>query len=153
MTQTLQAAPYSVQTMAHPDLDQLLNAMIPFAQEMLAADGDFYPFGASIDKAGEGNLIGAETEDEHPSAEDVINLLLAGFRDAAGKGAIRAVGICFDVFTVPPGEEEQTDAICVRLEHADGEAASVYLPYQKAGEGEFTYGELFAGAEEPEVFV
>jgi len=39
--------------MAHPDLDQLLNAVLPFAQQMLSKHGEFFPFGASMTIDGE----------------------------------------------------------------------------------------------------
>jgi hypothetical protein len=39
--------------MAHPDLDQLLNAGLKFAQEMLAKRGAFFPFGCSMNIEGE----------------------------------------------------------------------------------------------------
>ncbi|MEA2711218.1 MAG: hypothetical protein QOF78_3819 [Phycisphaerales bacterium] len=42
--------------MANPDLDELLNALIPFAQQMLAEHGEFFPFGASMDAKGESSV-------------------------------------------------------------------------------------------------
>ncbi len=34
--------------MAHPDLDELLNALLPFAQQMLTKRGEFFPFGTGM---------------------------------------------------------------------------------------------------------
>ena len=38
---------------ARPDLDALMSALLPFAQRMLSKHGEFYPFGAAIDREGQ----------------------------------------------------------------------------------------------------
>jgi hypothetical protein len=57
-----------------------------------------------------------------------------------------------DVRVVPPGASAKSDAICAQLEHANGEAVDVYLPYKKHWLGRFTYGEIFASARDARVF-
>jgi hypothetical protein len=39
--------------MAHPDLDELLNALLPFAQQLLSKHGEFYPFRSAMTTDGE----------------------------------------------------------------------------------------------------
>jgi hypothetical protein len=138
--------------MAHPDLEELLNALLPFAQEMLAKNGEFYPFGASIDSKGEVSAQAADPGEENPDSQEVIAMLVAGMREEAKRGEIRAAGICYDARVVPPGKTDKTDAIACRLEHASGEAVVTFVPYRKAILGRYKYDDLFASEGEQAIF-
>ena len=139
--------------MAHEDIDALLNAVLPFAQQMLGKYGEFYPIGASMNAAGEVGLVGVMPESEHPEAQEIINLLLAQLVKDAGKHEIRGSVICFDGSAIPPGESAKRDAICAHLEHESGICVAAFLPYRKEISGQVTYGELFAGQLKPQIFV
>ena len=130
--------------MAHPDLDELLNALYGAAREMLTKHGGFFPFGAWTDLNGEVALIGGYTGDEHPPSQEVIDIIIAGLKERAGKGEIKAAGVCLDVRVIAPGESRKVDAICARLEHSNGESAAVFLPYRKSWFGRMKYGRVFA---------
>jgi hypothetical protein len=138
--------------MAHPDLDQLLNFLPPFAQQMLAKHGEFYPFGSSMTTDGKIVANGAYEGDENPPSQPLIDLLTQGFRQQAAAGQILAAGICYDIRTIPPGQSEKTDAICMSLEHQNGEAADVCLPYKKGWFGKISYGEIFGAPRKREFF-
>jgi len=137
---------------AHPDLDQLFNEALPFAQEMLAKHGEFYPFAVSMTSEGEVVHVGADTGDDNPSSPEVIDLLAGGLREQANRRGIRAAALCVDVRTIPPGETEKRDAICARLEHANGETVDVFVPYRKGWLGKPKYGDLFAAQGEHHIF-
>jgi hypothetical protein len=139
--------------MAHEDIDALLNAVLPFAQQMLGKYGEFYPIGASMNAAGEVGLVGVMPESEHPEAREIIDLLMAQLVVEAGKHGIRASVICFDGSAIPPGESAKRDAICAHLEHESGICVAAFLPYRKEISGQVTYGELFAGQLKPQIFV
>jgi hypothetical protein len=134
----------SEKLLAHEDLDQLLNSLLPFAQEMLAKHGEFFPFGGYLDVGGRIAHVNGWTGEEQPPSQQIIDLISAGLREQANRGDIRASGICVDVLTTPPGETQKRDAISVRLEHTNGESVVVLLPYRKSASGEYEYGELFA---------
>jgi hypothetical protein len=138
--------------MAHPDLDQLLNTLIPFAQQMLSKHGEFFPFGSVMTADGKLEEHAAYDGDERPPSQQLIDLLKRGFRQQAATGQIRAAAVCYDVRTIPPGESEKTDAICVVAEHQNGEGANVYLPYKKGWFGKISYGEIFGTEREREFF-
>ena len=140
-------------TMAHPDLDKLLNALLPFAQQSLAKYGEFYPFGSSMMADGQVNANAASTGEEHPSSQELIELLTTIFREQAETGQIRAAGICRDMLILPPGQAQKTDAICIGLEHKSGEAVEVCLPYKKNTSGQVEYGQLFASRRRSEFFI
>lgn len=138
--------------MANADLDELMNVLIPFAQQMLGKHGEFFPFGASMRTDGKVECHAADAGEEQPASEKLIEMLTGAFRQQVADGTIRAAGICYDVRTIPPGQTEKTDAICLALEHQGGDAAQVYLPYRKGWFGRVKYGELFAGAREKQFF-
>jgi hypothetical protein len=138
--------------MAREDLNSLLGTMFPFAQEMLAKHGEFYPFGAAMSAAGKINQTAAYTGDEHPTSQELIDLLVGAFRAQAAKKEVRAVGLCLDVRTIAPGQTQKTDAICARLRHSDGESIDVFLPYQKDESGAIQYGQLFATQGAQDIF-
>jgi hypothetical protein len=73
------------------------------------------------------------------------------FRLRAATAAIRACGICFDVF-VENCDVKKTDAIQCRLEQENGEAVNVFVPYSKKLFGRIQYGEVFATAGERDIF-
>jgi hypothetical protein len=139
--------------MAHPDLDELMNALLPFAQQTLAKHGEFYPYGSTMTTDGEIVLQAAYDGDEHPPSQQLIDLMTQAFRQQAAAGKIRAAGICYDVRTIPPGRTEKTDAICLGLEHETGQCVSVFLPYTKGWFGKIQYGDLFATKRDAQFFV
>ena len=114
--------------MARPDLDALMSALMPFAQRMLSKHGEFYPFGAAIDRDGQVRLMAGGADTDRPLANQVIDALVTGFRRAAADGEVRAVGLCFDARTIPPGSDEKVDSIVLELEHVDGDCVLVALP-------------------------
>ena len=132
--------------MAHPDLDQLLNVALEFAQKMLSQHGEFYPFGASLGLDGKISMDGAATEKERPPSQALLDLLSESYAKSATAGELRAVAICSDVRLPLPGSEQKTDAIQVGLEHASGEAVTAFLPYEKGWFGRIRYANLFASA-------
>ena len=138
--------------MSNEDIDALLNAVLPFAQQMLGKYGEFYPIGASMNAAGEVGLVGVMPESEHPEAQEIIDLLLAQLVDDARKHEIKGSVICFDASAIPPGESAKRDAICAHLEHESGICVAAFLPYRKEISGQVTYGELFAGQLKPQIF-
>ncbi|HEX3680498.1 MAG TPA: hypothetical protein VHU90_12310 [Galbitalea sp.] len=108
------------------DFDRLAEVTIAAARNFLDQGGDFIPFPMVIKADGELALIGLE-QPVTPSVPDP-GAVLAGivnlFRER--RNSIRALAIGVDV-QVP---EEATDAIEVRLEHRDGLAVTVLVPYQ-----------------------
>ena len=95
----------------HPDLDALLNDLLPFAERMLAEHSEFYPFGGSITSDGQHISVGAKGSSDQPKSRELIDIMTNEFRSQASEGKIRAAGICFDVRVIPPGQIDKTDAI------------------------------------------
>jgi len=139
--------------MADTDLELLLKALIPFAQQMLARQGDYYPFGTSIGLDGNISHISTFDGNEHPSYTQVIEKLTRVIRQKIKNGEIKAAGICYDIRTIPPGQTRKSDAIFIGLEDQSGDAVEVCLPYKKGFFGKITYGQIFAGVRDRQFFV
>src|SRR5687767_14960513 len=117
--------------MAREDLDNLLSACIPFAQQMLAKHGTFFPFGSTMAPNGEISLASGYDHKPDITAEEVLKLLLDGFRAHARTGEYKAIAYCVDVRVDASDGSGKTDAIRVTLEENGGEAVNVFLPYRK----------------------
>ncbi|MBN1537517.1 MAG: hypothetical protein JW908_12340 [Anaerolineales bacterium] len=139
--------------MAQSDLKELLNTLIPFAQQMLAKQGDYYPFATSIGLDGEIAHIASFDGNEQPSYPHVIEQLTRIIQNKISQGEIKAAGICYDIRTIPPGQKKKSNAIFIGLEHRSGDALEVCLPYKKGFLGKISYGKVFAGIRDRQFFV
>jgi hypothetical protein len=130
--------------MAHPDLDELVNSLLPFAQQMLAKRGEFFPFGACMKSDGTIELLAGQTDSDQPPSQEVIDVIADGMRGKASAGEIRAAGICYDVRVSPRELSDSMDAICVSLDHSSAQAVDVFLPYRRRRFRGPKYSELSA---------
>ena len=122
---------------AQNDMDGLLDAVLPLAQQLLEQHGEFFPFGARVSVGGELVMLESYAGDEHPPSQVVLDQLLEVTRAVAGDN--RAVCFTSDVLV------DGGDAVRAEIEHRDGHALVVLLPYEKVGSGGgVVYGDLMA---------
>jgi len=132
-------------------LDQLSEDLLKFAQEALNADGEFRPFGATIDGVGQLQYYAADDDSESQDFRSQIESLKTFLREIAESEQIEAAGVCFDVLLHREGLPKQ-DAIRCCLEHADGEVIERITPYSKAESGVLRYGESDTTDGQREIF-
>jgi hypothetical protein len=118
------------------DMDAMLNAALPFAQQMLAERGEFYPYAFSMSAGGEIRMVSAYTGTEKPASLDLLALIYEGLASRAVE--LRAAAIVSDV-KLGSGD----DAIRLEIEHREGAVLAVVLPY-KQQRGGIKYGDLAA---------
>jgi hypothetical protein len=140
--------------MAEPaeEIQELLNFLLPFAERMLTEHGEFYPYAVTMATDGEVSAVAAEAGDEEPDVSDLLVELHVLLRERAADGAIRASGIAADVTLTDPDSGDTTDAVQVELDHAEGDAVDIYVPYESAGDG-VKFGELVAAEGREPVFI
>ena len=128
------------------DLDALLELTLPFAQQQLAEHGEFFPFAAAVGADGAPRLIAADPGlGERPASTDILDQLVGGLREKAGD--IRAAALVADV------RVGESDAARVELEHRDGQAICVLLPYKRRRlRRGVDYGELGAAPAQPRIW-
>jgi hypothetical protein len=134
------------------ELDEVLNALLPFAQEMLQKHGEFYPLAAAMTREGEVVSVAGDVGSEQPDPRELADFLFDALRQMAQNGEVKASGVCMNV-TVS-GDESGTlgDAIGVFLEHAEEEPVEVFLPYARRRLRGYAFEELFANPGQRRVF-
>jgi hypothetical protein len=105
---------------AQDDLDELLNAALPFAEDQIRKHGQFLPFGAVVRVDGDLHLIGGDGDDSF----QMLETLYAGAREDAK--VIRASAFVADVRT------HGGDAIRLQVEHVEGRALEIVVPYRRS---------------------
>jgi hypothetical protein len=120
---------------AKEEIEELLNYLLPFAEERLTKDGEFYPYAALVSADGELRSVSAAAGEEEPEVADLLIALHEELRAQAADGSIRASGIAADVTLTDPDSGETTDAVQLELDHANAEPVDVYVPYETAADG------------------
>lgn len=116
----------SASPQAQDDLDGLLNVVLPFAEQTISKYGEMYPFGAAVGTGGRAGLLGADPgSGKRPASQDVLRLLYEGARQA--RDDRRAVAFAADVLL-----EGGSDAVRVELEHREGTALVLHVPYTRS---------------------
>jgi hypothetical protein len=137
--------------MAHPDMDDLLNEALHAAEDFLEKVGEFFPFVVTMSPDGE---ISHEQEylgEEPPPADETVDVLIDGLKQAAAKGRYKATAVVSHAH-VPSPDGQFQEAIGVALEHRNDPPVVCYLPF-KQSKGRFDFGEVFAKRGERKIFL
>jgi len=124
------------------EMDELLNACLPFARQMLEQHGEFHPFGATITSEGQLGLEGADPGEEFPAGQDLVQFLVSALKTRAAQNAIKATAICANVTMKRPAGDR--DAVPVAIEHRDAQPIVVFMPYRKKRLRGYDFDELSA---------
>ena len=135
---------------AKHEIEQLLNFLLPVAEEELSREGEFYPCAAMVAADGELKSVTAPAG-EDPEVGELLVALHEELRAQAASGSIRASGIAADVTLTDPDSGETTDAVQLELDHADGDPVDIYVPYETSG-SEVKFGELVSAAGREPIF-
>ncbi len=138
--------------MSKAELDGLMRGLLPMGEAILKKYGELYPYGGGLTAKDEIQFVGGEKEGPAATTEDLVELLRTTLRQAVKKGNYKAVALIAGVAVKPPGCDEDTDAVRVSLEDAEGMCIEVFFPYTLSGEGEIEYGKAFAAPADPQIF-
>jgi hypothetical protein len=119
------------------DVDGLLRAALTLAGQRLTADGGFYPVAATLSRAGDLVFVsGPESLGDSPTTEEVLEALYA--EAPAYAASQRAFAFVADVT-----DADGRPGVRLEIEHKDGVALVLLVPYTRAAAGEpITYGEM-----------
>jgi hypothetical protein len=134
------------------ECEELMSAVVPFAEQMLSQHREFYPFGAAMAPDGQIVSVGGHTGDEHLRKQDVLALLEKGYREEAKLGKYKATVLVIDMLVIPPGKDVKQDAIAARLDHRDGYSVVVLFPYTIGPSGNVAIEPPFAIKGEHNIF-
>ena len=127
---------------AQVELNVVLTAAVSFAETMLEAEGAFYPYSVGLTEAGATEMATVPAD-----SDDVLARLLEEL--ASKRDGLRAGAVVAAVHL----ESIESDAVRVDLEHRDGVALIVVLPYtRKKRRKKVEWGEMQAMVVEPRIW-
>ena len=136
---------------AQDRFDLIINALLPFALEMIGKSGTFLPFGGYINQAGMFEMLAVE-HGEHAEPKDLVGMFRKVLEDGVRKDGYKAFGICAHMHAEIPGQEGKRDLVVTSMEDESGVAVDSYLPYERDANGEVVHGQLTSELVEPTVF-
>lgn len=136
---------------AKAESESLMNAALPFAEEMLQKHGEFFPYGQALDTKGKVVSVAATNGQEHPPSAEIISLLKKAFIEGANSGRYKATALVYDARIQLPSTGAKSDAIAVSLNHRNDYSVVVFFPYRREGE-KLVMGEVFANRGDGDVF-
>jgi hypothetical protein len=136
---------------AKAESETLLNAALPFAEEMLHKHGEFFPYGYALNSNGEPVSVAAYDGREHPPSAELIRLLKQVLTEEAKTGKYKATALVYDVRVQLPSNGAKSDAIAVSLNHKDNYSVIVFFAYKLDG-AKVVMGEVFAQQGESDIF-
>jgi hypothetical protein len=123
-------------------LDKAWLAAVTFAEQMLERQGAFYPYAVKLTEAGETEMATVPA-----GSEDALQTLLDGL--AAQRATLRVGAVVAAVHL----ESIQSDAVRVDIEHRDGVALTLVLPYtRKKLRKKVEWGETQSMVVEPRIW-
>lgn len=136
---------------AKAECEALMNEAYPFAEQMLAEHGEFYPFGLALTDFDEYAAVGGYDDREQPPSTEVIALIKEGFVKRARRRGYKATALVYDVRVVVPATGQQSDAVAFALDHRDKFSVIVFIPYRLEA-GAPVFDEAFAQEGERDIF-
>ncbi len=127
-----------------PAVEKLVNHCLDMAEELLIEQGEFYPFGATINNFGELKNVGLFDGDDFPISDVVIEKLKEGFESDIKNGEIQSYAICFDCRASKKTTSEKTDAVAMEcyIRHTE-QRITYYYPYDSVTYTGLDYGEAW----------
>jgi len=112
------------------EADPLVQAVLPAAQEMLQAHGEFAPFGMGMSAGSEVVDIEPTAGRDRAEAGDPVAALRHSLSEALRSGGMRATALVYEVRLFVPPTAGGNDAIAVSLTRRDKYSAVLVYPYQ-----------------------
>ena len=132
--------------MANAEIERLCNYCVAFAKESLKNHGELPPFGAVIRRGGVLVPVLPKTDEQTPISGPVAaEVLTTGLRQLAREQQATVLALCWDGFvSIEGAPRTKTDAIVVGLEHENGEALDVFIPYRNRRFLGYSFGDRIA---------
>ena len=140
--------PEAISDQCRQEYDQLLDMLVPHAQNMIRKYRDLVPVGAAVDADGKVELVAGWTGEDMGSTEDVERLLVSGMRQSVKAGKYRSTGIALQMREIRRLGAKPMPAIKIILESKFGPPAFFYVPYERKWLRRIVFGDpLFVSGE------
>lgn len=121
---------------------QIVNNLLEQATVYLNEMGEFYPFGAAMDRKGNITPFSVYGGDEFPDSEKVIeNLETALIRGCADNKWVFG-GIGLDIFISYENRTDKVTALEIRILDSEETMAVYRYPYKKMNSGKYEFYEV-----------
>jgi hypothetical protein len=146
------STPHALYSAVKPELNSLALPLFERSEKMLRERGYFLPHAAVLSSEGKVALLGAmcSTPGGFANSTHILPMLYQGLRSMAFERDLMAIGVAENV-TVNTPDRTPTQAIKVLLEHREGLAVALYLPFLEETPGEYVFGASFMVFVEPEI--
>ncbi len=136
---------------AQTESEELVNAVLPHAEQMLSAHGEFLPFGGAMTSDGAIAQLGVGEVHRDSSIEAVVEELKDQLRSGAGTNTYRATALVFPIQAQLPGADDDTEAVAIALDHQENYSVILIIPYLLS-DGAVEFGDAVAQQGEHEIF-
>jgi hypothetical protein len=123
--------------------EQLINALMPYAEQMLTENGGFLPYGGVITPDDEVRLVQFAEDGQEVNAKDIFDQANQALRAGAQDGKWTTTALVADVTVTKPGEQEAQQAVSFALDDSEGNSVEVFFPYNLKETG-VDFGTAFA---------
>lgn len=136
---------------AQAEAEELVNAVLPQAEGMLIAHGEFFPFGGALTLDGELAELSLDEEHRDSPVDVIIEKLKSGLRDGAGSETFRATALVFPIQAELSDDAGETEAVAIALDHQANFSVVLIIPYVLS-DGAVEFGEAIAQEGAHEIF-
>ena len=114
---------------AQTEAEELVNAVLPHAEGMLIAHGEFVPFGGAMTLDGEIAELSVGEEHRDSTVEVIVEELKSSLRGGAGSNTFRATALVFPIHAQLPDTDDETEAVAIQLDHQANFSVVLIIPY------------------------
>ena len=108
------------------DTQKLIDYAVDFANKLLTDYQEFYPFAATINLNGNIIMESCLDGDDHPLSQDLITIFEPLLDNQLENCERRAYSLTYDVKVQKDDTNYKTDAIAVKIKHAETTDITVY---------------------------
>lgn len=128
------------------ETQEILTHSFEYAKELLEDTGEFYPFGAYLDRRKQIHPLEFELDKKNmPTNGQVIEGLTKYCTSEMENGSVTGFGITFEAGVQMQENEDPVNTIAIDITLVADEIEPVYyFPYTKNSEGKIEFGETFA---------
>ncbi len=136
---------------ARAEAEELVNAVLPHAEGMLIAHGEFFPFGGALTPDGEFAELSVAEEYRDSTVEVIVEKLKSDLRDGVDSQSFRATALVFPIEAELSDDAGETEAVAIALDHQANFSVVLIIPYELS-EGAVKFGDAIAQEGAHEIF-
>jgi len=129
----------------NPDIENIINHSIEYAQDLIEGTLEFYPFGAFTDTSGQVHPLEFEfNEKKMPQVKEVLDSLKSYCEAELENKKMNAFGLIYESELILEEGQKAVKCISIEIKHkTENEIPMFYQPYTIEEDNEVVYGDVF----------